>query len=54
MGEGSLQALSLAIRLIASRLGHLLEEKEELVYPDDRSRWDLACHTSVFGAINAR
>ena len=36
-GDSSLQVLSLAIRLLATRLGDLLQEGGRLVYPDDRS-----------------
>jgi hypothetical protein len=35
-GVSSMQALSLAIRLIRTRLGHLLEENEALYYPSDK------------------
>jgi hypothetical protein len=45
VGANSLQSLSLALRLVARRLGHLLEDGEQLVYPDDRHPWDL----STFG-----
>jgi hypothetical protein len=51
VGEGSRQALSLAIRLIANRLGHMLEDNAQLVYPVDRSPWDLSSHAAAFGAV---
>lgn len=35
----SLQAMTLALSLIATRLGHLLEDGAQLVYPEDRSPW---------------
>jgi hypothetical protein len=53
VGEGSLQALALAIRLIARRLGHMLEDNAQLVYPSDRSPWDLSSHAAVFGAVKS-
>ena len=53
VGEGSFQALSLAIRLIANRLGHMLEDSAQLVYPGDRSPWDWSSHAAVFGATEA-
>jgi len=37
-GSGSMQALCLATRLLATRLGHLLEKGERFVYPTDRAR----------------
>ena len=40
VGANSLQALALALGLVKSRLGHLLEAGEQLVYPEDRSPWD--------------
>ena len=50
MGDSSMQALQLALRLIRQRLGHLLETGEALVYPDERdSRWDIDCLNAVFG-----
>lgn len=52
-GEGSLQSLSLAVRLIATRLGHLLEENAQLVYPADRSPWDASSHAALFGAAKS-
>ena len=54
VGEGSLQALSLAMRLIANRLGHMLKDSAQLVYPVDRSPWDWASHATVFGATESR
>lgn len=39
VGEGSFQSLSLAVQLIARRLGHMLDDNEQLVYPSDRSPW---------------
>jgi hypothetical protein len=50
VGESSMQALQLAIRLIRQRLGHLLDAGEVLVYLDDRdSRWDIDSLNTVFG-----
>lgn len=46
VGGSSLQALSLALGLVTTRLGHMLEDKAKLVYPEDRSEWNL----SVLGA----
>ena len=54
MGQGSLQALSLAIRLVAKRLGDLLEDNAQLYYPgygDDRIPWDWSSHGALFGTI---
>lgn len=53
VGEGSFQALSLAVRLIANRLGHMLEDSAQLVYPGDRSPWDWSSHAAVFGATES-
>jgi len=47
-GDGSMQALSLAMGLIATRLGHMLENDAQLVCPEDRSPWNGA----TFGAAN--
>lgn len=54
MGQGALQALSLAMRLIAKRLGHMLEKNSQLMYPgdaDDRTPWDWSSHAALFGVI---
>lgn len=48
-GESSLQALSLALRLIATRLGHMLKDNAQLVYPTDRSPWNAASLAALFG-----
>ena len=40
VGGSSLQALSLALKLIATRLGHMLADNAQLVYPEDRSPWN--------------
>ena len=51
-GESSMQALCLATSLLATRLTHLLEEGERLVYvKDDQSGsdWDVATLNAVFG-----
>lgn len=53
VGEGSFQALSLATRLIANRLGHMLQDGAQLVHPVDRSPWDWSAHAAVFGGIGA-
>lgn len=53
VGEGALQALALAVRLIASRLGHMLEDNAQLVHPADRSPWDVSSHAAVFGAVKS-
>jgi hypothetical protein len=49
VGEGSLQSLSLAIRLIATRLDHMLEDKATLLHPADRSPWERSSHLALFG-----
>jgi hypothetical protein len=51
-GESAMQAMSLAMRLIASRLGHLLEDGEHLAYCDGTT-WDTDSLEAVFGAIDA-
>jgi hypothetical protein len=48
-GEGSLQALSLAVGLILQRLGHLLESGGRLLDPDDRHTVDQANLAVMFG-----
>ena len=49
-GASSMQALSLAIRIIRTRLGHLLEDDETLYYPDDKeTKLDAGCLNNVFG-----
>lgn len=40
VGGSSLQALSLALDLIATRLGHMRADNAQLVYPEDRTPWD--------------
>jgi len=40
VGGSSLQALSLAIKLVATRLGHMLSDNAQLVHREDRSPWD--------------
>lgn len=40
IGGSSLQALSLALKLIATRLGHMLANNAQLMHPEDRSPWD--------------
>ncbi len=45
-----MQALSLAMGLIKTRLGHLLEDGESLYYPEDKeSLFDIQCLDAVFG-----
>lgn len=54
VGQGSIQALSLAMRLIAKRLSHMIEDNAQLVYPgdgDDRIPWDWSSHAALFGVI---
>ena len=52
IGESSLQSLSIALRLIRQRLGHLLDSGEKLAYPDDKDgRWDMKSLDVVFGKI---
>jgi hypothetical protein len=46
VGGSSLQAVSLAPGLVATRLGHMLEDKAKRVHSEDRSEWNL----SVLGA----
>ncbi len=53
VGGSSLQALALATQLIATRLAHLLEDNAQLVYPVDRSPWDRASHSAIFGTADA-
>ena len=49
-GVGSMQALGLAMGLIKTRLGHLLEDGESLCYPGDKkSMFDNRCLDAVFG-----
>ena len=49
-GESSLQALCLAIQLLATRLEDLQKEGGSLVYPDDRSaEWDRDSLKNLFG-----
>lgn len=49
-GESSLQALCLAIQLLATRLEELQKEGGSLVYPDDRSaEWDRDSLNGLFG-----
>jgi len=50
VGESSMQAVHLAIRLIRQRIGYLLDAGEVLVYPSERdSRWDIESLNAVFG-----
>ena len=45
-----MQALGLAMALIKTRLGHLLEDGESLYYPEDKqSMFDMQCLDAVFG-----
>jgi len=53
VGEGSFQALSLAMQLIANRLGHMLKNSARLVHPADRSPWDWSSHAALFGAFKS-
>jgi hypothetical protein len=49
-GSGSLQALCLAIRLLSTRLGHLLGDGERIVYAADRSiEWNVESLNATFG-----
>jgi hypothetical protein len=49
-GGSSMQALNLAIGVVAARLGHLLERGERLVDADDpRCAWDYGMLHSTFG-----
>src|SRR3569832_1449552 len=49
-GVSSMQALNLAIRLIRTRLAHLLENSEALYYPGDREEnLDADCMDYIFG-----
>ena len=53
-GASSMQALNLAIGLIAERLGHLLERGERLVHAEDVDcPWDNESLASVFGRRGA-
>jgi hypothetical protein len=50
LGVGSMQALSLAVRLVRMRLGHLLDDSETLLYVQDRTtKWDVASLNTTFG-----
>jgi len=51
VGEGAIQALSLAIRLIGTRLGNMLADNAQLMHPVDRSAWDWPSHAAVFGGV---
>ena len=52
VGESSMQALSLAIRLIGRRLGHLIHSGEHLAYPTELTdRLDAEWLTANFGPI---
>ena len=49
-GASSMQALHLAIHLIRTRLGHLLEDNEALYYPGDKEeKFDSDSLNNVFG-----
>ena len=49
-GAGSMQALGIALRLIKTRLGHLLEDGEKLYYLDEqKSNFDWSSLDAVFG-----
>lgn len=49
-GSSSMQALCLATQLLATRLGHLLEKRERLVYATDRTQdWTAASLNALFG-----
>lgn len=53
-GVSSMQALNLAISLLRTRLGHLLEDDEALYYPDDKEvKLDAGCLDNVFGYVPA-
>lgn len=52
VGGSSLQALGLAMSLVATRISHLLERGEVLVYPcDPTERWDMNSLRNVFGTL---
>jgi hypothetical protein len=53
VGEGSFQSLSLAVQRIARRLGHMLDDNAQLVYPSDRSPWTRSSYASVFGPVKS-
>jgi hypothetical protein len=54
-GASSMQALSLATALVATRLGHLLERGERLVDAEDTScAWDDEMLHSIFGLHGLR
>jgi len=54
-GASSMQALSLATALIATRLGHLIERGERLVDAEDTScAWDDEMLHSIFGLPGLR
>ncbi len=54
-GASSMQALSLATALVATRLGHLLERGERLVDAEDPGcAWDEEMLASIFGLHGLR
>ena len=49
-GSSSLQALGLALHVIKTRLSHLVQDGERLLYSDDRdSEFDMNSISSLFG-----
>jgi hypothetical protein len=44
-----MQSLCLAIRLISIRLGNMLDDNENLLYPEDRSVFDRHSLGAIFG-----
>lgn len=50
VGVSSFQSLTLAMRLIRQRLGHLLDAGEVLVFPNsENDRWDPKVLDALFG-----
>ena len=49
-GEGSIQALNMALRMVATRLAHLLDMGERLVHPEQRDCvWNSQALEGIFG-----
>lgn len=53
-GGSSMQAICLATSLLATRLRHLLEDGERLVYVEDRDREDSSLDMSSLNAVFGR
>jgi hypothetical protein len=50
IGESSIQSLTIALRLIRQRLGHLVDIGDVLVYPNEKNtHWSSSALDAVFG-----